>query len=76
MVEGMGMGRLFMMSFEGKIKFALCKDKVSKVFFFFFFFTYFWLVRYHVAVGVVKLFGLCRVLVCLIFAFVWGVILN
>ena len=34
MVEGMGMGRLFMMSFEGKIKFALCKDKVFKVFFF------------------------------------------
>ena len=34
MVEGIGMGRLFMMSFEGKIKFALCKDKVSKVIFF------------------------------------------
>ncbi|XP_065620353.1 phenylcoumaran benzylic ether reductase Betv6-like [Quercus suber] len=29
-VEGMGMGRLFVMSLEGKIKFALCEDKVSK----------------------------------------------
>ena len=37
MVEGIGMGRLFMMSFEGKIKFALCKDKVFKVFFFFYY---------------------------------------
>ena len=36
MVEGMGMGRLFVMSLEGKIKFALCEDKVSKVNFFFF----------------------------------------
>ena len=35
MVEGMGMGRLFVMSLEGKIKFALCEDKVSKVNFFF-----------------------------------------
>ena len=69
------------MSLEGKIKFALCEDKVSKVKFFWFI-TYFWLVRYHVAVdvavGVVKLFGLCCVpiLVCLIFVFVWGVIIN
>ena len=31
MVEGMGIGRLFVMSLERKIKFALCKDKVSKV---------------------------------------------
>ena len=36
MVEGMGMRRLFVMSLEGKIKFALCEDKVSKVIFFFF----------------------------------------
>ena len=34
MVEGMGIGRLFVMSLEGKIKFALCEDKVSKVKFF------------------------------------------
>ena len=37
MVEGMGMGRLFVMSLEGKIKFAFCEDKVSKVFFFYLF---------------------------------------
>ena len=35
MVKGMGMGKLFVMSLEGKIKFALCEDKVSKVIFFF-----------------------------------------
>ena len=29
------MGRLFVISLEGKIKFALCEDKVSKVKFFF-----------------------------------------
>ena len=29
------MGRLFVISLEGKIKFALCEDKVSKVNFFF-----------------------------------------
>ena len=35
MVEGMGIGRLFVMSLEGKIKFSLCEDKVCKVNFFF-----------------------------------------
>ena len=34
MVKGMDMERLFVMSLEGKIKFALCEDKVSKVNFF------------------------------------------
>ena len=36
MVKGMGIGRLFVMSLEGKMKFAFCEDKVSKVIFFFF----------------------------------------
>ena len=37
MVEGMGIGRLFVMSLEGKIKFSLYEDKVSKVNFFLFY---------------------------------------
>ena len=38
MVEGMGIGRLFVMSLEGKIKFSLCEDKVSKVNIYIFFY--------------------------------------
>ena len=44
MVEGMGIGRLFVMSLEGKIKFSLCEDKVSKVIFFFFLIYYLFLI--------------------------------